>query len=84
MLLTLFLLCGALVQAEQVDNNIEKTPANAGNTNCPVSGKPVNGVDSYVHKGTEYNLCSEGCKTSLSENPEKFINNTPQKNQKIE
>lgn len=79
MLFSLFLLGSALVQADQVDNNIEKTPSNAGNTNCPVSGKPVNGVDSYVHNGKEYNLCSEGCKASLSKNPEKFINDAPQK-----
>jgi len=78
MLFILFLSCSALTYADEVENAIEKTPSNAGNTNCPVSGKPINGVDSYVHNGTEYNLCSEGCKNTLAENPEKFIKSKPQ------
>lgn len=77
-MLFILLLCSSLMQADQVENNIEKTPRNAGNKNCPVSGKPINGVDSYTHNGTEYNLCGEGCKDSLSETPEKFINDKSQ------
>ncbi len=76
-LFILLLFCTALTHADQIEKNIEKTPTNAGNKNCPVSGKPVNGIDSYVHNGTEYNLCSEGCKVPLSEAPEKFINDKP-------
>ncbi|MBS0607498.1 MAG: hypothetical protein AB7O89_07205 [Parachlamydiales bacterium] len=78
MLFILFLSCSALTYADEVENAIEKTPTNAGNTNCPVSGKPINGVASYVHNGTEYNLCSDGCKITLAENPEKFISDKPQ------
>jgi len=40
---------------------------------CPVSGNPVNGKDTYCHKGKEYNLCSDKCKKPLSENPEKYL-----------
>ncbi len=47
--------------------------ANAGNQNCPVSGKPVNGVDTHIHDGTEYNLCGAGCKQSFAESPEKYV-----------
>lgn len=43
------------------------------NETCPVSGKRVNGKDTYCHKGKEYNLCSEKCKRPLSENPEKYL-----------
>jgi YHS domain-containing protein len=78
MLFILFLSFSALTYADEIENTIEKTPPNAGNTNCPVSGKPINGVDSYVHNGTEYNLCSNGCKITLAENPEKFISAKPQ------
>ncbi|MBS0651845.1 MAG: hypothetical protein JSR93_11855 [Verrucomicrobia bacterium] len=78
MLFTLFLSCCALTNAEEVGSAAETSIPNAGNTNCPVSGKPINGVDSYVHNGTEYNLCSDGCKITLAENPEKFISAKPQ------
>ena len=40
---------------------------------CPVSGKHVNGKDTYCHQGKEYNLCSDKCKKSLSENPNKYL-----------
>ncbi len=40
---------------------------------CPVSGKAVNGSDTYVHKGKEYNLCSDECKQPLSEHPEQYL-----------
>ncbi|MCC6127959.1 MAG: YHS domain-containing protein [Chlamydiae bacterium] len=43
------------------------------NQTCPVSGNPVNKNSTYVHKGKEYNLCSEECKQPLSENPEKYL-----------
>ncbi len=47
--------------------------ANAGNQSCPVSGKPVNGVDTHIHNGTEYNLCGAGCKQPFAETPEKYV-----------
>ena len=43
------------------------------NQTCPVSGNRVNGVDTYMHKGKTYNLCSDQCKQPLSENPEKYL-----------
>ncbi len=43
------------------------------NTICPVSGHSVNGVDTHVYQGKKYNLCSDQCKESLSQNPEKYI-----------
>ncbi|MDP1608611.1 MAG: hypothetical protein Q8L98_04780 [Chlamydiales bacterium] len=43
------------------------------NQTCPVSGRPVNGTDTYVHKGKKYNLCSDRCKKPLSEDPEKYL-----------
>gem|GEM_PF-2344631 len=43
------------------------------NQKCPVSGNPVNGKDSYIHKGKKYNLCSDKCQESLSKNPEKYL-----------
>jgi YHS domain-containing protein len=43
------------------------------NEKCPVTGSRVNGSDTYVHKGKEYNLCSEKCKEPLAENPKKYL-----------
>lgn len=43
------------------------------NQTCPVSGNSVNGIDTYIHKGKAYNLCSDKCKQPLSENPEKYL-----------
>lgn len=43
------------------------------NQTCPVSGRAVNGTDTYVYKGKKYNLCSDKCKKPLSENPEKYL-----------
>jgi len=50
-------------------------PANVlmNNHTCPVSGNHVNGVDTYLYKGKEYNLCSDKCRKPLSENPEKYL-----------
>ncbi|HAB99139.1 MAG TPA: hypothetical protein DCE71_04890 [Parachlamydiales bacterium] len=51
----------------------DKQPKQVGNQLCPVSGNPVNGKDTHVHEGKQYNLCSEGCKEPLSESPEKYL-----------
>ena len=73
MFLTSFAICSfCLFAAEAVNPSQEETP-NVGNQTCPVSGKQVNGVDSYVYNGKEYNLCSEGCKASLSKNPDQYL-----------
>lgn len=61
-------LLGAVTYSTVSKNNITQV----SNQSCPVSGNPVNGVDTYTHEGKQYNLCSEGCKVPLSENPEKY------------
>jgi YHS domain-containing protein len=71
-LFPLFVLCSSLNAAEP-DNSSQETTLNMDNRTCPVSGKQVNGVDSYVYNGKEYNLCSEGCKAALSQNPERYL-----------
>jgi YHS domain-containing protein len=43
------------------------------NQTCPVSGNRVNGKDTYIHNGKEYNLCSDKCRQPLSKNPEKYL-----------
>lgn len=53
----------------------KKTNVQMNNETCPVSGNPVNDHDTYVHQGKEYKLCSEPCKKSLSENPDKYLSN---------
>ncbi len=43
------------------------------NQTCPVTGNRVKDDCIYIHKGKEYKLCSDACKQSLSENPDKFL-----------
>ena len=52
---------------------INKQHVQMNNQTCPVSGNRVNGIDSYIHKGKAYNLCSDKCKKPLAENPEKYL-----------
>jgi len=52
---------------------INKQNIQMNNQACPVTGNPVNRSHIYIHKGKEYNLCSDRCKQPLSENPEKFL-----------
>ncbi len=77
-LLALLPLCTSLVQADATDNEAGSPAKKMKNKHCPVTGKPVNGVDSYTHNGKEYNLCGKGCKSPLSENPEKYTGDSPQ------
>lgn len=51
--------------------NKKNVPMN--NQTCPVSGNRVNGKDTYIHDGKEYNLCSDKCKQPLSENPDRYL-----------
>ena len=53
--------------------SVHKQNIQMNNPACPVSGNPVNGIHTYVHEGKEYNLCSDQCKQSLSENPQKYL-----------
>ena len=53
--------------------SVNKQIIQMNNETCPVSGRPINGTDSYIHEGKEYNLCSEECKQPISENPEKYL-----------
>lgn len=52
---------------------INKQNVQMNNHTCPVSGNRVNGIDTYLHKGREYNLCSDKCRQPLAENPEKYL-----------
>ncbi len=40
-----------------------------GNEHCPVTGRPVDGVNTYDHHGKRYNLCSPHCAEPLSQCP---------------
>ncbi|RIK71010.1 MAG: hypothetical protein DCC67_20485 [Planctomycetota bacterium] len=47
-------------------------------TECPVSGKPVNLKASVEHDGKKVYFCCEGCPKAFAENPEKYLTKLPQ------
>lgn len=62
-----------LVVGCSVDGASNKENIKINNQTCPVTGNHVNDKDTYIYKGKEYNLCSDACKRSLSEEPEKYL-----------
>lgn len=65
------LFCVSLLAEEPQASKPAET-VDAGNKKCPVSGQPVNGKDSCVHKNTRYNLCKDECSATFSQEPEKY------------
>jgi YHS domain-containing protein len=53
--------------------SVDREIVQVHNQQCPVTGSPVNGRDTYVYEGKKYNLCNEKCKKPLSENPKKYL-----------
>lgn len=51
----------------------KRVAKNVGNEQCPVTGRPVDGVNTYTHEGKEYNLCSPDCAKSMSESPQEYV-----------
>lgn len=47
-------------------------------TECPVSGKPINPKASVEHDGKQVYFCCEGCPKAFTENPEKYVAKLPQ------
>ena len=48
-------------------------PSNVGNDCCPVSGRSVDGINTYIHEGKEYNLCGPDCGQKISQSPERYV-----------
>jgi YHS domain-containing protein len=46
------------------------TPMN--NTQCPVTGNPIDGKSTYTHDNKQYNLCSPECQGPFSASPDKY------------
>jgi YHS domain-containing protein len=70
-LLGAFVVLVVLVLACQYKCKVITT--NAGNECCPVTGRSVDGINTYTHEGKEYNLCSPDCARTMSEAPERYI-----------
>ena len=43
-----------------------------GNQTCPVTGNPVDGLSQVTHQNKTYNLCSPGCATPFSQEPDRY------------
>lgn len=74
--LGIFLLGSGLVFAQQSSvPQSSMQPADAGNTFCPVSGRPIGvmGPGAKVqYNGKTYHLCCGGCISTFNNNPEKY------------
>jgi YHS domain-containing protein len=46
-------------------------------TECPVSGKPINPKASVEHAGKKVYFCCEGCPKAFAESPEKYLTKLP-------
>jgi YHS domain-containing protein len=47
-------------------------------TECPVTGGPINKDIFTVYEGKKVYFCCEGCKRAFDKNPEKYIGKLPQ------
>ena len=47
-------------------------------TECPVTGGPINKDIYTVYEGKKVYFCCEGCKRAFEKKPEKYINKLPQ------
>jgi YHS domain-containing protein len=47
-------------------------------TECPVTGGPINKDIYTVYQGKKVYFCCEGCKKAFEKNPEKYLGKLPQ------
>ena len=61
---------GTLTAATSTATNANSAPVN---TECPVSGKPIDPTKTIVHEGTVIAFCCDDCKAKFLQDPKPFL-----------